>query len=127
MENYIYTNINPMKKRNGDCVIQALGIALDKSWEEVYLELAEVGLLLYSMMNNNDTWDLYLRNHGFSRHAISNSCPDCYCVIDFCRDHPYGTYVLGTGNHAIAVIDGIIRDAYNSGSEIPIVYYRKEN
>lgn len=126
MKNYIYTNTNPMKKRNGDCVIQAISIALDKPWEEVYLGLAETGLLIYSLQNNNDTWDLYLRNHGFSRHVIPNTCPDCYTVIDFCRDHPYGIYVLGTGSHAIAIVNGIIRDAYNSGTEIPIVYYKKE-
>ena len=126
MKNYIYTNTNPMKKRNGDCVIQAISIALNKPWEDVYIGLAETGLLIYSLPNNNDTWDLYLRNNGFSRHVIPNTCPDCYTVIDFCRDHPYGTFVLGTGSHAIAVINGVIRDAYNSGNEIVIVYYKKE-
>ena len=89
-------------------------------------KMAETGLLIYSLPNNNDTWDLYLRNNGFSRHVIPNTCPDCYTVIDFCRDHPYGTFVLGTGSHAIAVINGVIGDAYNSGNEIPIVYYKKE-
>lgn len=90
-----------MKKRNGDCVVQAISIALKKPWEEVYMGLAEVGILICSMMDNNDTWDLYLRNNGFSRHIIPDMCPDCYTVIDFCRDHPFGVYVLGTGSHAL--------------------------
>lgn len=123
---YIYKNNNPMKKRNGDCVIQAISTALDKPWEEVYLGLAETGLLLCSLPNNNDTWDLYLRNHGFSRHAIPNSCPDCYTVFDFCKDHPFGIYILGTGNHAVCVIDGCVYDTFNSLNEIPIVFYKKE-
>jgi len=123
---YIYKNNNPMKKRNGDCVIQAISTALDKPWEEVYLGLAETGLLIYSLPNNNDTWDLYLRNHGFSRHIIPDSCPDCYTVFDFCKDHPFGTYILGTGSHAVCVIDGCAYDTFNSLNEIVIVYYKKE-
>ena len=123
---YIYKNNNPMKKRNGDCVIQAISTALDKPWEEVYLGLAETGLILCSLPNNNDTWDLYLRNHGFSRHAIPNSCPDCYTVFDFCKDHPFGTYILGTGSHAVCVIDGCAYDTFNSLNEIAIVFYKKE-
>ena len=123
---YIYKNNNPMKKRNGDCVIQAISTALDKPWEEVYLGLAETGLLLCSLPNNNDTWDLYLRNHGFSRHAIPNSCPDCYTVFDFCKDHPFGIYILGTGSHTVCVIDGCVYDTFNSLNEIPIVFYKKE-
>jgi len=123
---YIYKNNNPMKKRNGDCVIQAISTALDKPWEEVYLGLAETGLLIYSLPNNNDTWDLYLRNHGFSRHSVPNTCPDCYTVFDFCKDHPFGTYILGTGSHAVCVIDGCAYDTFNSLNEIVIVYYKKE-
>lgn len=124
--NYIYTNKNPMKKRNNDCAIQALCIVLNKTWEEVFMGLAETGLLIYEPMTNKATTDLYLRNHGFSRHAIPDTCPDCYTVFDFCKDHPFGTYVLGTGDHAIAVIDGVIYDTWNSSNEIPVVYYKKE-
>lgn len=124
--NYYYKNNNPLKKRTGDCVIQALCNALDKPWEEVFMGLAEVGMLIYELPNNNSVWDIYLRNHGFTRHAIPNTCPDCYTVFDFCRDHPFGTYVLGTGTHAISVINGTIFDTWNSSNEIPIVYYKKE-
>lgn len=124
--NYVYKNNNPMKKRTGDCVIQALCNALHKSWEEVFIGLAEVGLLIYETIESNATWDIYIRNHGFSRHAIPDTCPDCYTVFDFCRQHPEGVYVLGTGNHAISVIDGVVYDTWNSLNEIPIYYYEKE-
>lgn len=124
--NYIYRNNNPMKKRTGDCVINAISTALDKTWEDVFMGLAQVGLLIYETMESNATWDLYLRNHGFTRHAIPDTCPDCYTAFDFCKDHPFGTYVLGTGNHAIAVVDGCVFDTWNSLNEIVIVYYKKE-
>lgn len=124
--NYVYRNNNPMKKRKGDCVINALCTALDKSWEEVFIGLAEIGLLIYETTESDSTWDLYLRNHNFTRHVIPDKCPDCYTVFDFCRENPYGIFVLGTGRHAVCVIDGILYDTWNSLNEIPIIYYKKE-
>ena len=58
---------------------------------------------------------------------ILDEYPDYYTVEDFCTDHPKGTYVLGTGSHAVAVVDGCYFDAWDSGSEIPIYYFSKEN
>jgi hypothetical protein len=37
-----------------------------------------------------------------------------------------GTFVLGTGDHAVTVVDGDYYDSFDSGQMIPIVYYRKE-
>ena len=88
--------------------------------------LAEIGLLIYETIESNATWDIYVRNQGFTRHVIPNTCPDCYTVFDFCKDHPFGTFILGTGNHAISVIDGVVYDTWNSLNEIPIVFYKKE-
>ena len=58
---------------------------------------------------------------------IPNTCPDCYTIADFCNDHPYGTYILATGTHVVAVIDGDYYDTWDSGNEIPIFYWQKEN
>ena len=59
--------------------------------------------------------------------VILDDYPDYYTVQDFCIDHPKGTYVLGTGTHAVAVVDGYYYDAWDSGKEIPIYYFSKEN
>ena len=47
-----------------------------------------------------------LKQHGFTRHIIPNSCPNCYTAEMFCHDHPQGVYVLGFGNHVVTVVDG---------------------
>ena len=57
---------------------------------------------------------------------ILDEYPDYYTVEDFCADHPKGTYVLGTGSHAVAVVDGFYYDAWDSGNEIPIYYWKEE-
>jgi hypothetical protein len=96
------------------------------SWERAYMELCQMGLMLYDMPNKDSVLSAYLRKHAFKRYVISNQCADCYSVKDFCIDHPVGTYVLLTSNHAIAVIDGNYYDTSDSGNEIPMMYWKKE-
>ena len=48
-----------------------------------------------------------------------------YTIEDFCMEHPQGTYVIGTGSHAVAVVDGILFDSWNSLGEIAIYFYKK--
>lgn len=123
---FIEYNPNPYGKRVGDCTIRALTKVLDKTWEEVYIDLAFQGFLMGDMMSANNVWGAYLFDNGFIQEVIPNTCPDCYTVDQFCEDYPDGTYVLATGSHAIAVVSGDFYDTWNSGSETPIYVWRKE-
>ena len=123
---YIYTNKNPIGKSTDDCVIRAVATVLDISWERAYMELCQMGLMLYDMPNKDAVLSAYLRKHGFKRYAIENTCPDCYSIKDFTIDHPYGTYILLTSGHAVAVIDGNYYDTADSGTDIPMMYWKKE-
>ena len=79
------------------------------------------------MPSRNSVWGAVLRKNGFYRYAVSNTCPDCYTVRDFADDHPVGTYVVGTGNHVVTIINGIVYDSWDSRNEIPQYYWtRKE-
>ena len=77
------------------------------------------------MPSSNAVWDTLLKKYGFVREVIPNECNDCYTVEDFCTDNPDGVYVLGTGSHVITVVDGCYFDAWDSGMEQPIFYYRR--
>lgn len=112
---------NPLGLRVGDCVIRAISKALDISWERVYVELCVQGFMMGDLPSSNAIWSAFLKHKGFKRHTIED-CPDCYSIEDFCQDHPKGTYVIGTGSHAVCVIDGCYYDAWQSGRE-PVVYY----
>jgi hypothetical protein len=120
-----YFNPNPMNKRVGDCVIRAISKALDWEWNDTYTALCLQGYVMSDLPSSNQIWGAFLRKQGFIRQVIPNECPDCYTVEDFCKDHPTGIYVLGTGSHAVAVVDGFYYDAWESGREQPIYYYEK--
>ena len=124
---YSYYNPNPVKnKRVGDCVIRALSKATNQSWEETYIELCLLGYIMGDLPSSNKVWDTYLKTQGFTRHIVSAECLDCYTINDFCKEYPQGVYVIGTGSHAVCVIDGTIYDTWQSGDETPIYFYRKE-
>lgn len=123
---YIKANPNPNNELVGDCVVRALCIALGREWQEIYIDLCLQGLILYDMPSSNRVWKAYLQKQGFNVSAIPNNCPDCYTVRDFVQDHTTGTYILGTGTHAIAVINGDYYDTWDSGNEIPLFYFYRE-
>lgn len=122
---YIPFNPNPMNKKTNDCVIRAVSKALDMPWEKTYMLLCLKGLEMYDWGNANEVWGSLLRDNGFVRESIPNTCPDCYTVEDFCRDNPSGTYVLGTGTHAVCCIDGNYYDTWQSGEAVPMYVYRR--
>ena len=123
---YIYYNPNPRGRKVGDCAIRAVAKVTGRSWFETYTALYLMGLQLGDLPNSDAVWGAYLRSRGYERHAIPDTCPDCYTVADFARDNPRGAFVLGTGTHAVAVVDGNVYDVWDSSDEIPAFYMSKE-
>lgn len=122
---YIEWNNNPVSKRVGDCSVRAISKALDVDWETAYAMIASNGFAMGDMPSSNSVWGAVLRQNGFKKQAIPNSCPDCYTFADFARDNPRGTFVLGTGTHVATVVDGNIYDSWDSSDEIPaFVWFR---
>lgn len=118
---------NPAGRNVGDCAVRAVAVALGTDWETAYWMMAEAGYNMADMPSSNSVWGAVLRQNGFYRHAIPNSCPDCYTAEQFAADHTKGTYVLGFGNHVATVNDGFIYDSWDSSQEIPQYYWsRKE-
>lgn len=120
-----YINLNPRKKSVGDCTIRAIGIATDSNWYDVYLDLCLFGMLMCDMPSSNAVTTAYLKKNGFRRRTISDDCPDYYTIADFCKDHPKGTYIIGTGSHLTTVIDGDLWDSWDSSNECPVYYFEK--
>ena len=119
-------NNNPAGRRVGDCAVRAVSVALGMSWEDAYNLIADAGFKMADMPSSDSVWSAVLRQYGFYRHAIPNSCPDCYTAADFAADHPRGVYVLGFGGHVATIRDGVIYDAWNSSNEIPQYVWSKE-
>lgn len=122
---YIFYNPNPLGLSVGDCTVRAISKVTGLSWQETYLYLLIQGYMMSDMPSANRVWGELLKSFGFKRQLLPDTCPDCYTVRDFCRDNPIGTYLLGTGEHVVAVIDGNYYDSWDSGNEIPIYFFER--
>lgn len=124
---WIQYNPNPVGRLVGDCAVRAISAALGTDWETAYTLIAANGYDMGDMPSSDSVWGAVLRQHGFYRLNIPNTCPACYTAKDFCRDHPKGIYVLGFGGHVATVINGDIYDAWDSSNETPqYFWYKKE-
>ena len=124
---WIQYNPNPAGRTVGDCAVRAVAKALDTDWESAYAMMAASGYAMGDMPNGDSVWGAVLRQNGFYRRIIPNTCPDCYTAEDFSKDYPVGTYVLGFGGHVATVKDGNLYDSWDSSHEVPMYYwYRKE-
>lgn len=123
---FVFYNPNPAGKQVGDCPVRAIAKATGQNWDETYTGLCVQGLAMGDMPSANSVWGAYLRQHGFIRNVIPNTCPDCYTVAEFAKDHPCGVYVLALFSHVVCVEDGTIFDTWNSENEVPLYCWSKE-
>lgn len=119
---YIHYNGNPCGLSIGDCVIRAISIVTGYSRHKVYAGLCLQGFPCTIWGNSNDIWADYLLYLGFTRHIVHGR----QTVSEFADEHQTGRYVLGTGSHAVAVVDGNIVDSWFSGNEYVRYYFEKE-
>lgn len=120
---WIKYNANPVANRVEDCAIRAVAVAMDIPWDDAFDLIADSAKAMGGVMHLNAAFGAVLRQNGFRRYIIPNHCPDCYSIKDFCRDHPEGTFVVGTDSHVVAVINGNYIDSFNSGDLIAIYYW----
>lgn len=121
---WIRVNPNPLGRQTGDCVVRALAVATDQSWRETYRELCRIGEHQGELPNSNMVWNLFLKERGARQFLLPESCPECVTVRAFCDRYPRGVYVIGTGSHAVAVIDGDYYDTFDSGAEVPTSFWK---
>ena len=125
---YVEFQNNPVGRKVGDCAVRAIAKALDMGWEGAYIALVINGLQMGDVMTGNSVIGATLRQHGFKKFNIPNTCPDCYTIKDFAEEHPSGTYVVGTGSHVVCIKDGSYFDAWPSGKEtVAYAWYREES
>ena len=124
---YRYFNPNPfLNNHTGDCVVRGLCMLTGDDWDTVYIHIIVEGYRMKMMPSDNPVWGSYLKRAGYSRHLIPEECPVCYTLKDFCQEYNYGKFLVATGTHVIAVVDGDYYDTWDSGDETVLYYWKKE-
>ena len=124
---WIYANPNPAEEHASDCVVRAICIALNMPWLQVYDELCMTGRREFDMPSADKIWGRYLYMKGFEPFVLPHVCPRCITVSEFTYVFPDGIYIIGTGNHAVAVVDGNYYDTWDSGNMTATFFWRIAN
>lgn len=124
---YSYYNPNPKSRSVGDCVVRGISKATGKEWDEVFLALAIEGYIEKDMPSSNAVWGRYLRRLGYTRAVIPDRGTESCTVAEFAGEHPRGTYILALSGHVVAVKDGCYYDAWDSGNEVPVYFWYRED
>ena len=119
---YRYYNPNPSKIHVGDCVIRALTVAIDGTWDEAFMALMVKEYQFKDMPSSNAVWGSLLTDMGYDRYMMA----DFISVREFAEHNQKGTYILATGTHVLALVNGEYLDTWDSGDEIPIYFFTKE-
>lgn len=124
---FVYYNPNPKHKRVRDCTVRAIAFATETDWDTAFIALVIHSFAMKDMPDDDEVWWDFLKGHGFAYHAILSLCPECKTVREFCEEHSDGLYVLATQNHVLGARDGDWYDLWDSGDEIVLHYWTKEN
>lgn len=118
---WVFCNPNPCNLLVGDCVVRASSLSLERPWRAIHRDLCELSNYECNMPSANVIWGEYLESNGMTYRELRHP----QTVRQFCLAHPYGVYTIGTGSHAVTVIDGDWYDIWDSGDEIVSYYFER--
>lgn len=113
---YKYYNCNPAHRQVNDCVVRAISLAQNKSWDKVYSELSTLAQQSCVLLDDVSFVEPYLNErynktcYKINGHRIS--------VNDFIKQNPLGTYLVTMKGHITCIIDGTIYDTWNCEDNI---------
>ena len=129
-DTYEYVNVNPKNKFGADCVVRAIALATDQSWEQTIRELTELGIKMGYVLNDDHVYSKYLEQKGFVQckepRDIFNKKMSLSDYISICEGNT-GTIVVNAGSHHLSVIiNGKVKDIWNCSYNTMHKYWKKK-
>lgn len=116
---YYQPNDKDLKDKVGDCQVRALSKALGLTW----LQTFDLTIPICRELQTYTIFDCDLKKtqtamaqFGFEYTGVSNKKGSKRPTVkSFALSHPKGKYVVSVARHAVAVVDGVYYDTWDSG------------
>ena len=112
---YKFLNLNPMNKRELDCVCRAISLALNKDYYNVEDDLYLVGQL-FKCEKLCVCCYKHLLDYVYKLERIEEF--KGLSIEEFINCNPYGTYIIRVDSHLTCCIDSILFDTWDCRNEI---------
>lgn len=125
---YEYVNVNPKGRLSGDCVIRAVALMTEQSWERTVRDLTELGISKGYLCNDPDLFKFYLPSKGFEKLGEPRDENNKkMSVREYIRRHPEREFVACVGSHHVSCVkDGKVRDIWDcSGETLHTIWLKK--
>ena len=109
---YTYYNANPYGNDIADCVIRSISVLTDRSWREVYDELADLAGDKGLMFDRVEFVEDYLDDR------YPRECHYSKTIREFAEEFPRGKYAVTMDGHITAIIDGYIVDSFDPSNRV---------
>jgi hypothetical protein len=127
MSKFINLNTNPHNRQVGDCVVRAIGMATNQTWDETFDELCQIARETKSMPDGDDVYGLLLARHGFQRIPIivkkNSKRPTVSQMCELCPKQEF--IVCKVAHHLVAVSRDGYYDTWDSGDKPLYAYFKK--
>ena len=104
---YKFYNANSRGKYVNDCVIRAISLAENKSWNETYDKLSDLAQFEGTLLDDTNFVEDYLDDRYYRIPHKSKY------VGELCYEFPYGTYLVTMPNHISILKNGMIIDTFD--------------
>ena len=118
-----YHNANPKNRATGDCVFRAISVALNQSWEQTVMEMAEMSCKTGFAINDTKGIAKYLESKGWVKHPQPRKWDNTkFTGEEWCRELwqnyrgcGYQRMVANIGgHHTVAIIGFKVWDTWDS-------------
>lgn len=126
---YHYHNANPKGKSASDCVVRAICVATNQTWEYTMMEMVKLGIKIGYVFNETRTIDKYLIDKGWTKNREPrNVLNKKITLARFLADHKRGTYIATVGSHhTTLIVNGVVYDTWDCTRKTMHTYYSNPN
>lgn len=105
---YKYYNANSQGNFVNDCVIRAISVAENTTWEETYDDLSRIAKKNGILLDDVDFVDPLL-DYRYDRIPLRYNMS----VRDFIEFYPKGTYLVTMSGHITVIKNGVLYDTFD--------------
>jgi hypothetical protein len=125
-----YYNANPKNRITGDCTFRAVCTALEQTWEQTVMEMAELSCKTGYAINDKKGIERYLKEKGWTKHSQPRKADNTkYTGKEFCeklaKKNKRYVCTIG-GHHIVAIVDKKVNDIWDSTDGCIGNYWTKE-